>query len=233
MEKTIRKKDRIVAYFTMEVGLDVRIPTYSGGLGVLAGDTLKAAADLSTPLIGVTLLNEKGYFDQVLDGEGRQTEKSVEWNAADFMTLEKPVVKVEAEDREIVVPTYAVQATGTVRPERIPQRLTPREAVDDHVEKTADAQPEDRPEQQPPDRGHDQQRVGVLRAAAVLSGTCVRSVLGLGRPRHVRRSSSRNSGSAADGRAGGSRRQGLTRVVAGGRSGYNRRRRAGVSAGAP
>lgn len=101
MEKKIRKSERIVAYFTMEIGLDPRIPTYSGGLGILAGDTLKAAAALSVPIIGVTLLNEKGYFRQVLDEEGRQREEPVEWKAADFMKLKKPIVSVEVEEREV------------------------------------------------------------------------------------------------------------------------------------
>lgn len=52
------------AYFSMEVGLDSAMPTYSGGLGILAGDTLRAAADLGLPMIGVTLLHRKGYFRQ-------------------------------------------------------------------------------------------------------------------------------------------------------------------------
>jgi starch phosphorylase len=63
-----------VAYFSMEVGLDSSMPTYSGGLGVLAGDTLRAAADLGLPMIGVTLLHRKGYFRQSLDAGGNQTE---------------------------------------------------------------------------------------------------------------------------------------------------------------
>ena len=56
-----------VAYFSMEIALDKAIPTYSGGLGVLAGDTLRSAADLGVPIVGVTLLHRKGYFEQHLD----------------------------------------------------------------------------------------------------------------------------------------------------------------------
>jgi len=56
----------------MEIGLVSDMPTYSGGLGVLAGDTILAAADLKVPLVGVTLLHRKGYFYQRLDGAGRQ-----------------------------------------------------------------------------------------------------------------------------------------------------------------
>ena len=63
-----------IAYFSMEVGLDSTMPTYSGGLGILAGDTLRAAADLGLPMIGITLLHRKGYFRQRLDSAGNQTE---------------------------------------------------------------------------------------------------------------------------------------------------------------
>ena len=55
------------------------MPTYSGGLGVLAGDTIRAAADLKVPLVAVTLLHRKGYFYQRLDSTGRQIEEPVDW----------------------------------------------------------------------------------------------------------------------------------------------------------
>ena len=51
-----------IAYFSMEIGIDEHIPTYSGGLGILAGDTIKSCADLNVPVVGVTLLSENGYF---------------------------------------------------------------------------------------------------------------------------------------------------------------------------
>src|SRR5512141_2525038 len=65
--------DRI-AYFCAEFGLTEILPIYSGGLGVLAGDLLKSASDLGVPLVGVGLFYTEGYFRQILDGEGRQTE---------------------------------------------------------------------------------------------------------------------------------------------------------------
>ena len=68
------EEDLLVAYFSMEFGLHERLPIYSGGLGVLAGDHLKAAADLGVPLIGVGLLYRGGYFRQGVDDAGRQTE---------------------------------------------------------------------------------------------------------------------------------------------------------------
>lgn len=58
--------DATVAYFSMEMVLDPELPTYSGGLGVLAGDTLKSAADLGIPMVGVTLVYRRGYFRQHL-----------------------------------------------------------------------------------------------------------------------------------------------------------------------
>src|SRR5579885_2904027 len=57
-------EQRRIAYFSMEVAVDPGIPTYSGGLGVLAGDMLRACADLKVPMVCVSLLWRKGYFDQ-------------------------------------------------------------------------------------------------------------------------------------------------------------------------
>jgi len=67
--------DLLVAYFSMEFGVDEALPIYSGGLGVLAGDHLKAAAELGIPLVGVGLLYRGGYFTQGLDEAGRQSEE--------------------------------------------------------------------------------------------------------------------------------------------------------------
>ena len=67
------------AYFSMEIALDPALPTYSGGLGILAGDTLRSAADMGLPMGGVTLLHRKGYFEQHLDAQGNQTETASEW----------------------------------------------------------------------------------------------------------------------------------------------------------
>src|ERR1700755_2010535 len=65
----------LVAYFSMEFGVDARLPIYSGGLGVLAGDHLKAAADLGVPLVGVGLFYRGGYLMPGVSDAGRQTEK--------------------------------------------------------------------------------------------------------------------------------------------------------------
>ncbi len=79
---------RRVAYFSMEVGIDDRLPIYGGGLGVLAGDALRSFADLKMPVVGVTLLYAKGYFRQTIDADGNQREGPVEW---DPMAVVRPL----------------------------------------------------------------------------------------------------------------------------------------------
>ncbi|MDP8229359.1 MAG: alpha-glucan family phosphorylase [Candidatus Electryoneaceae bacterium] len=68
-------KDLQVAYFSMEFGLDVGLPIYSGGLGILAGDHMKSSSDLGIPLVGVGLLYQQGYFQQYLNSDGWQMER--------------------------------------------------------------------------------------------------------------------------------------------------------------
>src|SRR5579863_7357382 len=83
-----------VAYFSMEVAINPAMPTYSGGLGVLAGDTLRSTADLGVPLVAFTLVHRKGYFQQHLDPSGRQSEDIQPWNPSDFCTEEPARVTV-------------------------------------------------------------------------------------------------------------------------------------------
>ncbi|HJU03819.1 MAG TPA: alpha-glucan family phosphorylase, partial [Nitrospiraceae bacterium] len=105
---------RKIAYFSMEVGINARIPTYSGGLGVLAGDTIRAAADLNVPMVAVTLLHRKGYFYQRLGTDGWQTEEPVEWIVEDFLTEMPERVKVAIEGRTVELRCwrYEVQGVG-------------------------------------------------------------------------------------------------------------------------
>ncbi|MDO8662869.1 MAG: alpha-glucan family phosphorylase [Candidatus Omnitrophota bacterium] len=110
---------RGIAYFTMEIGLDPEMPTYSGGLGVLAGDTIKSCADLGVPIIAVTLLNEKGYFRQKFDAEGSQSEFPVDWPKEEFVKLLPVQVSVNIEGREVRIKIwkYIVQGiTGATVP---------------------------------------------------------------------------------------------------------------------
>ncbi len=84
----------------MELGISAEMPTYSGGLGVLAGDTVRAAADLKVPMVAVTLLHRKGYCRQNLDAQGNQTEEPVDWDIEAFLTQKtaRATVKVEGSD---------------------------------------------------------------------------------------------------------------------------------------
>jgi starch phosphorylase len=101
-----------IAYFSMEVALNPAVPTYSGGLGVLAGDTLRAAADLGIPMIGVTLFYRKGYFKQSLDKAGHQTESPVEWDPTDKLELLDPIATVTIEGRPVHVRCWRYSVEG-------------------------------------------------------------------------------------------------------------------------
>jgi len=102
----------IVAYFSMEIAINPGMPTYSGGLGVLAGDTLRSAADLNTPLVAFTLLHRKGYFRQYLDAEGKQTEDIQPWVVEDLCTEESPRITVTVESRVVTVRAWRYDMSG-------------------------------------------------------------------------------------------------------------------------
>jgi len=101
-----------IAYFSMEIGLKSHFPTYSGGLGVLAGDTLRSAADLGLPMVGVTLVYRKGYFRQHLDVQGNQSESPASWIPEDILEPLEPVVTVNIEGRQIQVRAWRHQLRG-------------------------------------------------------------------------------------------------------------------------
>lgn len=104
---------RKIAYFSMEIGIEKEIATYSGGLGVLAGDTLKAAADLGVPIVAITLLSEKGFFTQTIDENGWQQESPTEWNVKGKLSgpLEGKVA-VQVEGREVFVQAWRHDIVG-------------------------------------------------------------------------------------------------------------------------
>jgi len=108
----IRKQEKRIAYFSMEIGIDSKIPTYSGGLGILAGDTIKSCADLNVPLVAVTLLYKKGYFYQKLDDQGQQQELPCEWNPKDFLTLLPKKISVTVENRPVFIQAWQYRVTG-------------------------------------------------------------------------------------------------------------------------
>src|SRR5437773_1726374 len=101
-----------VAYFSMEIALDAAIPTYSGGLGVLAGDTLRSAADLEVAMAAVTLVHRKGYFKQTLDKDGNQSESPSLWQPAAVLELMKPTVSVTIEGRPVRVRAWRYGVEG-------------------------------------------------------------------------------------------------------------------------
>ena len=101
-----------MAYFSMEIALEPDIPTYSGGLGILAGDTLRSAADLGVPLVAVTLAYRKGYFRQILDSAGNQFEQPQEWDPEQQITEVKQRVTVEIEGRQVSIRAWKYTITG-------------------------------------------------------------------------------------------------------------------------
>ena len=101
-----------IAYFSMEIAVSPLMPTYSGGLGVLAGDTLRSAADAGLPLAAVTLVHHKGYFQQHLDARGVQTEENQAWNPADLLEIETPTVTVSVSGRPMVVKAWRYDLVG-------------------------------------------------------------------------------------------------------------------------
>lgn len=101
-----------VAYFSMEICLEQMLPTYSGGLGVLAGDTIRAAADLAVPMVAVTLAHRRGYLVQHLDDEGRQTETSAVWHPEERLEPCGPLVTVEVEGRPVLVRAWRYEVKG-------------------------------------------------------------------------------------------------------------------------
>jgi starch phosphorylase len=102
----------VVAYFSMEIAINPGMPTYSGGLGVLAGDTLRSMADLGVPLVAFSLVHRKGYFQQHLDASGTQSEDIQPWNPSDFCTEEKARVTVSVEGRIVTVRCWRYDLVG-------------------------------------------------------------------------------------------------------------------------
>ena len=101
-----------VAYFSMEICLEQAIPTYSGGLGILSGDTLRSAADLGAPVVGVSLLHREGYFEQHLDASGNQTEAPVKWKPEAILEPVDARVTVQIEGRVVHVRAWKYVIRG-------------------------------------------------------------------------------------------------------------------------
>jgi starch phosphorylase len=108
-----------VAYFSMEIGLRSDIPTYSGGLGVLAGDTIRSASDLHIPMVAVTLVNRMGYFRQEVTAAGEQIAHPDPWDPAMFTRALPETVGVRIGPREVRVGAWMYDyqnSTGSLTP---------------------------------------------------------------------------------------------------------------------
>ncbi|MBL9214996.1 MAG: alpha-glucan family phosphorylase [Opitutaceae bacterium] len=104
--------DHTIAYFSMEIAVDPRIPTYAGGLGVLAGDTLRAAADEGVPMVGLTLLHRKGYLTQRFDPSGWQQAEPTDWEIERYLRDRPERVTVDLEDRTVRLRAWQYEITG-------------------------------------------------------------------------------------------------------------------------
>jgi starch phosphorylase len=103
---------RSIAYFSMEIALSPALPTYSGGLGMLAGDTLRSAADTGAPMVAVSLVHRRGYFRQKLDANGQQTEFDVPWSPETTLAYAGEVVTLTMQGRKIKVCAWRFDVVG-------------------------------------------------------------------------------------------------------------------------
>jgi starch phosphorylase len=96
----------------MEIAVDPRLPTYAGGLGVLAGDMLRSAADFRLPIVGVTLLPRKGYFRQSLDEKGQQIESADDWHPEEELELVESTVRFQLDKQTACVRAWRYWIRG-------------------------------------------------------------------------------------------------------------------------
>ena len=105
------------AYFSMEIAIRPDMKTYSGGLGILSGDTLKSCADLGLNMAGVTLLYKNGYFKQSIDPDsGKQVEANDEWDYKNKLVDTNKTFHISIENRDILVKIwkYDIVSKSTV-----------------------------------------------------------------------------------------------------------------------
>jgi glycogen phosphorylase len=103
-----------IAYFTMEVALRVEVHTYAGGLGVLAGDTVRSSADLELPVVFVSLLSRDGYFRQEITAEGSQVEHPDPWDIERWARPLAAMIGVQIEGRDVWVRPWVYVHTSDV-----------------------------------------------------------------------------------------------------------------------
>ncbi len=103
---------RRIAYFSMEIAMSPSLPTYSGGLGMLAGDTLRSAADTAAPMVAVSLVHRRGYFRQHLDDTGQQTEEDVRWSPETMLPSAGKTVTFTLQNRPVQVTAWRFDVVG-------------------------------------------------------------------------------------------------------------------------
>jgi glycogen phosphorylase len=103
---------RVIAYFSMEIALSPSLPTYSGGLGMLAGDTLRSAADTAAPMVAVSLAHRRGYFRQHLDAIGQQAETDVPWSPETTLPSANELISLTMQGREVLVRAWRFDVLG-------------------------------------------------------------------------------------------------------------------------
>jgi starch phosphorylase len=102
----------VIAYFSMEIALEAGIRTYSGGLGVLAGDTVRSAADLGLEFVAVSLVHRRGYFTQRIGAAGVQEEEPAPWSPEALLQELEPRVQVEIEGRPVEIRAWKHSVLG-------------------------------------------------------------------------------------------------------------------------
>ena len=104
--------DRRIAYFSMEIALRKDLPTYSGGLGVLAGDTLRSAADTGASMVAVSLVHRRGYFQQHLDSAGQQSESDVVWSPETTLPSTGQTINLFMQGRDLTIRAWRFDVVG-------------------------------------------------------------------------------------------------------------------------
>jgi starch phosphorylase len=122
-----------IAYFSMEIALQPDMPTYSGGLGMLAGDTVRSAADLSIPLVAVTLVSRAGYFRQHLDPDGHQQESPDTWEPHRFAKLLDAMIAIQIGGRPVWVAAW-LYVYACPRGKALPVLLLDTDLAQNHAE---------------------------------------------------------------------------------------------------
>lgn len=130
-----------IAYFSMEIGLADALPTYSGGLGVLAGDTIRSAADGGVPMVAVSLVHRQGYFRQRLDAAGQQREEPWTWSPEQQLSEASARVTVNIAHREVAVRAWRHDVTGIgghvvpvlLLDTDLPENAEPDRRITDHL----------------------------------------------------------------------------------------------------